>query len=97
MLLFALCIFVLRCSSICTSSITKVRDLRVRTGVDVSAYMSKKLPARFETWPAGLSTLCLLTAAGACGGHGISTLLSRSLTQGLEVDGEGALHQKHQR
>ena len=57
MLFFASYIFVLRCSSICTSSITKVRDLRVRTGVDVRAYMGKKLPARLETWPAELSTL----------------------------------------
>jgi hypothetical protein len=37
------------------------------------------------------------TAASTCGGHGVSTLLSQGVTQCLEVEGETAVHQKHQR
>ena len=41
--------------------------------------------------------IATLTAAATCSGHGIRISLPRGFTQGLEVEGEGALHQEHQR
>src|ERR1700690_1724219 len=64
-----------------------------------ATYLAKSYRPGSGTWPVGFPTCggSLRSTAASASSHGVSALLPCAVTQGLEVECKGALHQEHQR